>query len=154
LTNGSVSDPFVTFDRYDGRSVIENGLFKEGKYPWHLGRFPKKSEAAVIVHCHFTLLVMGLCTAFRLEQAQQSSASTQPETGASLSSALLGGEGTARWRQRLKEENRDKVIIFVGEIYGIFHLAELAVLTGLRLKRLPSHLGSAQAILQRYGISP
>ena len=152
LTNGPVSDPFVTFDRYDWRSVIENGVFKEGKYPWHLGHFPKKTEAAVIVHCHFTLLVMGLCTAFRLWQAQQ--ASTPPQTAAGLSSALLGGEGTARWRQRLKEENRDKVIIFVAEAYGIFHLAELAVLSGLRLQRLPPHLGSRQAILERFGISP
>jgi hypothetical protein len=132
--------------------VIENGVFKEGKYPWHLGHFPKKTEAAVIVHCHFTLLVMGLCTAFRLWQAQQ--ASTLPQTAAGLSSALLGGEGTARWRQRLKDENRDKVIIFVGEAYGIFHLAELAVLSGLRLQRLPPHLGSRQAILERFGISP
>jgi len=63
-------------------------------------------------------------------------------------------EGTARWRLRLKEENRDKVIIFVGEVSGIFHLAELAVLTGLRLRRLPTHLGSSQSILQRFGISP
>jgi hypothetical protein len=60
LTNGPVSDPFVVFDTYDWRSVIEN---------------------------------------------------------------------------------------------GIFHLAELAILTGLRLHRLPSHLGSRQTILQRYGIS-
>jgi Transposase DDE domain len=35
LTNGSVRDPFIVFDRYDSRSVIENGLFKQGKYPWH-----------------------------------------------------------------------------------------------------------------------
>lgn len=98
---------------------------------------------------------MGLSTAFRFWQAQQASASTQqPKRGVSLSTALLGGEGTAGFRQRLKEENRDKVIIFVGEAYGIFHLAELAVLSGLRLQRLPAHLGSAQAILQRYGISP
>ncbi len=54
LTNGPVSDPFVSFDHYDWRSVIEHGIFKEGKYPWHLGRFPKKTEAAVVVHCHFT----------------------------------------------------------------------------------------------------
>ncbi len=155
LTNGSVSDPFVVFDSYDWRSVIENGIFKEGKHPWHLGQFPKKTEAAVVVHCHFTLLVMGLCTAFRLWQAQPAAAPThQTQTPASLSTALLAGEGTARWRLRLKEENRDKVIVFLGEAYGIFHLAELAVLTGMRLHRLPSHLGSPQTILQRYGISP
>jgi hypothetical protein len=67
---------------------------------------------------------------------------------------LLGGEGTARWRLRLKEANRDKVIIFVGQTYGIFHLAELAVLTGLPLRRLPAHLGSRHDILLRQGISP
>jgi hypothetical protein len=155
LTNGSVSDPFVAFDRYDGRSVIENGIFKEGKYPWHLGRFPKRTEAAVIMHVHFTLLVMALCTAFRLWQAQQAAPPTpQTENRSSLNTALLDGEGTARWRLRLKEENRDKVIIFLEHAYGIFHLAELAVLTGMRLHRLPSHLGSRQTILQRYGISP
>ncbi len=155
LTNGPVSDPFVIFDTYDWRSVIENGLFKEGKHPWHLGRFPKKTEAAVVVHCHFTLLVMGLSTAFRLWQAKPASAPTpQRETSASLSTALLEGEGTARWRRRLKEQNRDKVIVFLGEAYGIFHLAELAVLSGMHLHRLPSHLGPRQAILQRYGISP
>ena len=155
LTNGPVSDPFVVFDTYDWRSVIENGIFKEGKYPWHLGRFPKKTEAAVVVHCHFTVLVMALATAFRLWQAQQAiSPAQETDTHPSLSTAVLGGEGTARWRLRLKEENRDKVIVFFAHAYGIFHLAELAILSGVRLHRLPSYLGSPQAILQRYEISP
>ncbi len=155
LTNGSVRDPFVVFDRYDGRSVIENGMFKEGKYPWHLGRFPKRTEAAVVVHVHFTLLVMALCTAFRLWQAQQATAPRQQtESRPSLSTTLLGGEGTARWRLRLKEENRDKIIVFIGQAYGVFHLAEFAILTHLPLRRLPSSLGSPQAVLQRFGISP
>ncbi len=155
LTNGEVSDPFRIFDTYDWRSVIENGIFKEGKHPWHLLRFPKRTQAALMVHCFFTLLVMGLCTAFRWWQAQL--ATTPPsstEVVPSLSSALLGGEGTARWRQRLREENRDKLIVFIGHAYGIFHLAEFAILTHLPLRRLPSSLGSPQAILQRFGISP
>ena len=155
LTNGPVSDAFVVFDTYDWRSVIENGIFKEGKHPWHLGQFPKRTQAAVVVHSYFTLLVMALCTAFRLWQARQASTPTeQTETRPSLSTALLGGEGTARWRLRLKEENRDKVIVFFQNAYGIFHLAELAVLSGLRLRRLPSSLGSRDDILLRYGISP
>src|SRR5205085_11074520 len=92
LPNGSVSDPFVIFDHYDWRSVIENGIFKEGKYPWHLGKFPKKSEAAVVVHCHFTLLVMALCTAFRLWQVQSAAGPTlETQTHPSVSTALLGG---------------------------------------------------------------
>lgn len=149
LTNGPVIDPFVVFDDYDWRSVIENGIFKEGKHPWHLGQFPQKTEAAVVVHCFFTLAMMTLCTAFRLWQAQQAAGPTP-----ALSSGLLHGEGTERWRRRLKEANRDRVIVFVGAAYGIFHMAELAVLSGLRLKALPPELGSRQAILARYGLGP
>ena len=155
LTNGEVSDPFRIFDTYDWRSVIENGIFKEGKHPWHLLRFPKRTEAAVVVHSYFTLLVMGLCTAFRLWQVQTAFSPTAHTTvQPALSSALLSGEGTARWRQRLQEENRDKIIIFIGQAYGIFHLAEFAILTHLPLRHLPSPLGSPQAILQHFGISP
>lgn len=162
LTNGPVEDPFVVFDDYDWRSVIENGIFKEGKHPWHLEHAPQKTEAAVVVQCFFTVIVMALCTAFRLQQArdaaeaQQANATAESDGPAStapvLSSVLLGGEGTARWRRRLKEQNRDKVIVFVGAWYGIFHLAELAVLSGLRLKSLPPELGSRDAILARYGL--
>src|SRR5947209_7719204 len=155
LTNGAVRDPFVVFDTYDGRSVIENGIFKEGKYPWHLLNFPKRTEAAVVVHCHLTLLVMGLTTAFRLWQKQQATAPTaRTSVLPTLSSALLGGEGIVRWRKRLEEENRDKIIVFIGQAYGIFHLAEFAVLTHVPLRRLPSSLSSPQAVLQRFGISP
>ncbi len=155
LTNGQVSDPFLIFDTYDWRSVIENGIFKEGKHPWHLLRFPKRTEAAVVVHCFFTLLVMALCTAFRFWQAQAASTPTlATEVLPTLSSSLLGAEGTARWRQRLREENRDKLIVFIGHAYGIFHLAEFAILTHLPLRRLPPSLSSPQAVLQRFGISP
>jgi Transposase DDE domain len=155
LTNAPVKDPFTVFDTYDWRSVIENGIFKEGKHPWHLLRFPKRTEAAVVVHCFFTLLVMGLCTAFRLWQAQSTLLPTaQTAVHANLSTALLGGEGTARWRQRLREANRDKIIVFIGQAYGIFHLAEFAILTHVPLRRLPSTLGSPQAVLQRFGLSP
>jgi Transposase DDE domain len=150
LTNGPVNDPFVVFDDYDWRSVIENGIFKEGKHPWHLGQFPQKTEAGVVVHCHFTLLVMALCTAFRLWQAkpqEREALQCSPETP--LSTTLLCGEGTARWRLRLKEENRDKVIVFVGELYGIFLLAELAVLLGACVKGR-----NRQALLSGYGLGP
>jgi hypothetical protein len=155
LTNGEVRDPFVVFDTYDWRSVIENGIFKEGKHPWHLLNFPKRTAAAVVVHGHLTLLVMGLTTAFRLWQKQQATApKALTEVLPTLSSALLGGEGIARWRKRLEEENRDKLIVFIGQAYGIFHLAEFAVLTHVPIRRLPSSLGSPQAVLQRFGISP
>src|SRR5256886_12279037 len=103
LTNGEVRDPFAVFDTYDWRSVIENGIFKEGKHPWHLLNFPKRTAAAVVGHGHLTLLVMGMTTAFRLWQQQQATApTTATQVLPTLSSALLGGEGIARWRKRLR----------------------------------------------------
>lgn len=165
LTNGSVTDPFVVFDAYDWRSVIENGIFKEGKHPWHLTHFPQKTKQAVIVHCFFTLTVMALCTAFRLWKAQDELAdepdpspppARRQTQSVPLAATLLGGEGIARWRRRLHAENRDKVIVFVGDQYGIFHVSAFAVLAGLRIKSdgIPPELGSPADILARYGLSP
>jgi hypothetical protein len=166
LTNGSVQNPFVVFDDYDWRSVIENGIFKEGKHPWHLTHFPQKTAEAVIVHCFFTLLVMALCTTFRLwkahGEAEEDSLTPLPAAPRKqsqtvpLAITLLGGEGTERWRRRLRAENRDKVIVFVGLRYGIFHVAAFAVLAGLRIKPdgIPPALGSPTDILARYGLAP
>src|SRR5258708_19886810 len=100
-------------------------------------------------------LLMGLCTAFRLWQAQVATTPTSStEALPSLSSALLGAEGTARCRHPLRTANPDKLILFIGQAYGIFHLAEFAILTHLPLRQLPAALGSPQAILQRFGLSP
>ena len=53
----------------------------------------------------------------------------------------LEGEGPLRWRRRLRRENRDYVIVFVGHQYGIFHASELLVLSGVPVRELPPHLG-------------
>jgi hypothetical protein len=84
---------------------------------------PQKTEQAVIVHCFFTLTVMALCTAFRLWKAQ-GAPEAEPEDAphppprkqtqtVPLAITPLGGEGTERWRPRLRAENRDKVIVFI-----------------------------------------
>src|SRR5258708_2257335 len=113
LTNGDVGDPFSIFDTYDWRSVIENGIFKEGKHPWHLFRFPKRTQAAVVVHSFFTLLVMGLCTAFRLWQARSASTpTTATEILPTLSSAPLCGPRTPPWRHPSRHENRHQMLVF------------------------------------------
>jgi len=40
LTNIDVKDPFVSFDRYDDRSLMENKLFREVKQNWHFEHPP------------------------------------------------------------------------------------------------------------------
>ena len=156
LTNGPVDDPFEAFDGYDDRSLIENCLFREGKGPWNLQQyFPQRDEQGVLVHTFFTMAVQALATAYRLwDREQELSAQQSKAADELLDYSLLGSEGTQRWRRRLKQENRNKVIVFVGEHYGIFHLAEFMVLAGLRLKEIPLELGTPADILMRFALGP
>jgi hypothetical protein len=71
-----------------------------------------------------------------------------------LAYSLLGGQGTARWRRELAQQNRDKVIVFKGHRYGIFDTHELMVLSGIPVRDVPAHLGSRTDILRRYGCLP
>lgn len=151
LTNGSVEDAFEAYDDYDQRSLIENGIFREGKQPWNLEHAPMKIEAAVIVHVVFTLAVMALATGFRIWSKQQE---LDQQEGVAPDFTLLDGEGAESWRRRLQQENRDRLIVFVGQHFGIFHTAEFSILAGLRIKSqgIPPELGSPEDILVRYGI--
>jgi len=161
LTNGTVENAFAVFDTYDGRSVIENGLFREGKGPWVLEHAPQKNENAVIVHVVFTMAVMALATAYRIWSRRQeyilsTAEGLAEQASPQTASALLEGEGATAWRRRLLQENRDKVIVFVDEHYGIFHVMEFAILAGLHIKPkgIPPELGSSADILAHYGLSP
>jgi hypothetical protein len=78
---------------------------------------------------------------------------TQP-TGPIWSHEQLAGQGPLRWRRQLQRENRDKVIVFAGHEYGIFHASELLVLSGVPVRELPPHLGSRDDVLRRYGCLP
>jgi len=80
-------------------------------------------------------------------------AAPQPDT-CCLAYSLLAGQGTARWRRELAQQNRDKVIVFKAHRYGIFDTHELMVLVGMPVQDLPPHLGSRTDILRRYGCMP
>jgi hypothetical protein len=63
----------------------------------------------------------------------------------------LHGIGPARWRQELQRQNRDKLIVFFDNTYGIFDLPVFLTLTGVPF-HLPPELGTADDILARYGL--
>jgi hypothetical protein len=73
-----------------------------------------------------------------------------------LAHNLLGGQGKMRWQRQLRRENRGKVIVFIGQQYGIFDMYEFLVLSHVPVRKLPPHLGSHTDILRRYGcdVSP
>src|ERR687887_2581043 len=123
MTNASVAKPLPVFDDYDDRRLIENGWIKATKPPWELGHPPQKTERAVRVHVVFTLLLFALATAYRLPCEREA----------------VGGEpvGWQRWRRQLLEQTREKVIVFAQGWYGIFPIAVLALLVGVKLKDRP-----------------
>ncbi len=139
LTNAAVDKPLRPFDDDDERSLIENCCIKEAKQPWELGHPPQKNERAVRVHVIFTWLMFALATAYRLPCEQEA----------------MRGEpvGWQRWRRQLLEQTRDQVIVFVQGYYGIFHIAEYSLLLGVKLKDVPSAIGTRQEVLAKYGLT-
>jgi Transposase DDE domain len=139
LTNATVEQPLQPFDDYDDRSLIENCCIKESKQQWSLKHPPQKTARAVRVHVLFTLLVFALATAYRLQCEQ----------------AAMGGEpvGWQRWRRQLLEQTRDLIIVFAQDCYGIFPIAEFALLVGVKLKDVPPGIGTRQEILAKYRLA-
>lgn len=161
ITNGSVKRPLEAYDRYDDRSLIENLGFREGKQGWYLERSPQRNERAYVTHVFMTLTVYACSAAYR---AQCEREAVEEDVGPAAPLGRSGlppddGEPSRRpkeairhYRKRLALENRDNVWIRVGETYGIFHLAELSVLTGIRLKQIPPEVGTREQIFRRYGL--
>jgi hypothetical protein len=54
----------------------------------------------------------------------------------------------------LRRQNRDKLIVFVGEQYGIFDIYEFLILTGVPLRQFPPHIASPTDVLRRFGCLP
>ena len=141
LTTDSADDPFVAFDAYDDRSLIENCCNREAKEHWFLEHHPKRSEAGVRVHAYFVFFCMALVEAFRGYQA-------------TCQEAAMRGEDTGidRYRRSLEKQNRDKVVVFIGEHFGIFRSFEFAFLSGVHVRERALMGDSVESILRRFGV--
>ena len=140
LTTNRAKDPFVAFDAYDDRSLIENTCNREAKEAWFLERHPKRSEGGVRVHAYFVFVCMALVAAFRLAKAQSDRAAQHGEE-----------TGITRYRRQLKAQNGDKVVVFTGKHFGIFRQFEFALLAGLTVRDRAVMGESVQTVLERYG---
>ncbi|BAS28144.1 transposase [Limnochorda pilosa] len=157
LTNQQVRTPLSVFDDYDGRSLIENTLFREGKQGWALESIPQKNQRAAVSHIFITLAMVAITTAYRewtRREAEEEAEASSPLERRLGRTDLQEPQGIRRWRRDLKNAVRDDVIVFQGPSYGIFHVMEMMVLAGYRLRRLPEELGAREAIFARYGIHP
>jgi len=119
LTNGPVKKPFIVYDGYDERSEIENGLFREAKQAWFIQRAPRNSEKAYRAHVYLTLATMALTTTFRIWMDVQDKKVRRRED-----------TGIRKFREKIRTENGNKVIVFNDGQYAIFELYELLILIG------------------------
>jgi len=141
LTTNPAKDPWVAFDAYDDRSLIENTCNREAKESYFLEHHPKRSEAGVRVQTYFVFFCMSLVSAFRAHKAQTDKASQrQTELGAT------------RYRRELERQNRDKVAVFIGPHFGIFRSFEVCLLVGINIRE-HSILGhTVDSVLERCGV--
>jgi hypothetical protein len=123
LTNGSVQRPFTVYDDYDERSRIENEGHREMKQHWFLERPVQRNAKAVELHVLFVVLAYALTQAFRLWEEGQL--------------AKMGDERPStlgKYVRKLEAENRDRVIVFIENQYGIYYTSELLLLLGRKVK--------------------
>lgn len=60
--------------------------------------------------------------------------------------------GIAGYRRQLEMQNRDRVVVFIGEHFGIFRNWEVMLLVGVKILERELMGDSAQSVLARYGV--
>ena len=144
ITNVDIKDPFIAFDRYDDRSLIENKLFREVKQNWHFQDPPKKTKAGVYVHTYMTMAMKALTTAFLKWQQEQ------------LKLEALGKPSTWQmYRRKLKVLNRNKLIVFANDYFGIFPSHEVFMLANVPVRDTEKELNiTRQQVYAKYSEAP
>jgi hypothetical protein len=119
LTNDSVKKPLKVYDGYDARSEIENGLFRESKQAWFIERPARNTADAFRAHTYLTLIMMALTTAFRTWMDQQDKLDRSGKE-----------TGIRKFREKVRQENGNKLIVFDEDRYAIFDTYEVFILCG------------------------
>ena len=119
LTNGDVNKPLKIYDGYDARSEIENSMFREAKQAWFIERPSQNTKAGFRVHAYLTILIMALTTAYQCWMDQQDELEKDGQD-----------TGIRKFREKIKEENGNKLIIFDQDRYAIFNAYEVFILCG------------------------
>jgi hypothetical protein len=142
LTNGPADKPLRAYNGYDARSEIENSMFREAKQAWFIQKAPINTKAGFLAHVYLTVLVMALTTAFQTWMDQQDKKEK-------------GGEetGIRKFREKVREENGNQLIIFDEDKYAIFYAYEVLILCGRNVTRpngIPERI-TKEDILHKYG---
>ena len=117
LTNGPVKKPLRPYNEYDARSEIENSMFREAEQSWFIQRPARNTANGFRAHTYLTIVTMALTTAFRTWMDSQDKQSLQGKE-----------TGIRKFREKVRQENGNKLIVFDEERYAIFETYELFIL--------------------------
>ncbi len=141
LTNGPADKPLRAYKGYDARSEIENSMFREAKQAWFIQRAPINTKAGFLAHVYLTVLVMALTTAFQTWMDQQDKEEKRGKD-----------TGIRKFREKVREENGNQLIIFDEDRYAIFYAYEVFILCGRNVTRpngVPERI-TKEDILRKY----
>lgn len=151
LTNGPVqtrSAALATYDSYDARSEIENGLNREAKQAWFIERPARNTLGGFRSHVYLTFLVMGLTSAFRAWlEAEDKSVPGLPPRAQPMT-------GIRKFREMVRQESANCLVVFEGERYAIFEAYEIAILLGRRVlmpRGVPETI-TQEDLLRKHGV--
>lgn len=142
LTTDPATDPWVAFDAYDDRSLIENTCNREAKQSYFLERHPKRSEAGVRVQAYVVFFCMALVSAFRAHKAKTSKHGPNADE-----------LGITRYRREIELHNRDKVAVFIGPHFGMFRSFEFGLLLGATIRERAIVGDTVDSVLARCGVA-
>jgi len=142
LTNGAVKKPLRVYDGYDARSEIENAVFREAKQAWFIERPARNTEKAFRAHVYLTLITMALTEVFQTWMDQQDRLEKAGQR-----------TGIRKFREKVKQENGNKLIVFDEHRYAIFDTYEVFILCDRRVLKPtgdPKTI-TKEDILRKYG---
>lgn len=108
------------YDRYDDRSLIENRLNRDGKQHFGLGQSLARNPGAMWSATLFSTLALTLYRALEIHR----------EKAREDSDRACEPLGILRYRRQLAISNHNRVIVLVGDHYGVLSLREFAALLG------------------------
>jgi hypothetical protein len=142
LTNAPVDKPIKVYDSYDARSEIENGLFREAKQAWFIQRPARNNADSFRSHVYLTLIMMALTSAFQTWMDRQDKLAEKGQE-----------TGIRKFREKIRQENGNKLIIFDEDRYAIFDAYEVFILCGTNVRKptgVPAVISKTD-ILLKYG---
>lgn len=120
LLSATRQPPLRRYRCYDDRSLIENGIFRNGKQHFALGSSTARNAKSLLAGVVFSLIALALDIGLRAHQVEL----------AERSDRRAERLGVMRYRREMEYRNRGMIIIVAADCYTVMPLTEFAAIAG------------------------